>query len=55
MAAHDLQLQLVVGQLAPVALGADQPLQAPGAAVTLRGGSIGVSAPQLMGGDGRAG
>lgn len=53
--AHGLQLHLAVGQLAPVSLGADQALEAPAVAGLLGGGSLGVSAPQLTGDDGRAG
>jgi hypothetical protein len=53
--AEGLLLQLVVGDLAPAPLGADQQLQTPGAGRRLPAGSVGVPAAGLTGGDGPTG
>jgi hypothetical protein len=50
-----LLLQLVVGDLAPAPLSADQRLQAPGAGRRRPSGDVGVPAAGLTGGDGPAG
>ena len=55
LTAEGPQPELVVGQVAAAALGADQQLQAPGVAGMLRSRCVGVSAACLTGGDGRAG